>query len=115
MHGFAPRVSSISIAVTQLFQLDTVMSNNSSTGDDPCLKPRQLGKPLGVTFLEVSILALSVGFYGYFETQHWIIRRKFPRSRGSVAFIAAIALALMITGLIVVFVVEPISFERKRI
>jgi uncharacterized membrane protein YidH (DUF202 family) len=55
-----------------------------------------------------------VGFHRYFESQHWIIRGKFPASRGSIAFVAAIALALMVTSLIVIIVVKPSTFEKKK-
>jgi uncharacterized membrane protein YidH (DUF202 family) len=105
--------ASIGIAVTQLFRLNTSLSNSSGSGDDPYLHLRQLGKPLGATFLGISIVVLFVGFRRYFQGQHWIIRGKFPASRGSVAFVAAIALALMVTSLIVVLVVEPTAFEKR--
>ena len=61
----------------------------------------------------ISIATLFLGFHRYFESQHWIIRGKFPASRGSVAFIAAIALALMAASLIAVLVVEPSAFEKR--
>jgi uncharacterized membrane protein YidH (DUF202 family) len=105
--------ASIGIAVTQLFRLNTTLSNGDST-DDPYYNLRQLGKPIGATFLGISILVLFVGFHRYFESQHWIIRGKFPASRASIAFVAAIALALMVTSLIVVIVVEPSSFEKRK-
>ncbi|TVY47125.1 hypothetical protein LOCC1_G005711 [Lachnellula occidentalis] len=73
---------------------------------------RQMGKPLGATFLGISILMLGVGFHRYFESQHWIIRGKFPASRGSIALVAMITFALMITSLVVVIVVEPGTFEK---
>jgi len=105
--------ASIGIAVTQLFRLNTSISNGDST-DDPYYKLRQLGKPIGATFLAISILVLFVGFHRYFESQHWIIKGKFPASRASIAFVAAIALALMVTSLIIVIVVEPSSFEKRK-
>jgi uncharacterized membrane protein YidH (DUF202 family) len=104
--------ASIGIAITQLFRLSTSLSDGShSTDSDPYLHTRQLGKPLGATFLGISMLVLFVGFHRYFESQHWIIRGKFPASRGSVAFVAAVALALMVTSLVVV-VVESTSEKR---
>lgn len=71
-----------------------------------------MGKPLGATFLAISIVMLFVGFHRYFEGQHWIIRGKFPASRGSVALVVAVTFALMVTSLVVVLVVEPNSFEK---
>jgi uncharacterized membrane protein YidH (DUF202 family) len=56
---------------------------------------------------------LFVGFRRYFESQHWIIRGKFPASRGSIVLVAGITLALMVTSLVVVVVVEPSSFEKR--
>lgn len=66
---------------------------------------RHLGKPLGATFLGISIVILFIGFHRYFESQHWIIRGQFPASRGSVALTALVAVALMIACLVVVLVV----------
>lgn len=63
----------------------------------------------------ISILVLFVGFHRYFESQHWIIRGKFPASRGSIAFVAFIALAIMVTSLVVVIAVEPSAFEKRNI
>ncbi|KAH8676670.1 hypothetical protein BGZ60DRAFT_403089 [Tricladium varicosporioides] len=103
--------ASIGIAITQLFRLNTASS--SSGGGDPYRHLRQMGKPLGATFLGISIVMLGVGFHRYFESQHWIIRGKFPASRGSIALVAAITCALMITSLVVVVVVEPGSFEKR--
>ncbi len=56
---------------------------------------------------------LGVGFNRYFESQHWIIRGKFPASRGSIALVTFITFALMITSLVVVVVVEPSVFEKR--
>ncbi|TVY58942.1 hypothetical protein LSUE1_G008927 [Lachnellula suecica] len=103
--------ASIGIAITQLFRLNTT---SAATGaSDPYQHLRQMGKPLGATFLGISILMLGVGFHRYFESQHWIIRGKFPASRGSIALVALITFALMITSLVVVVVVEPKTFEKR--
>jgi uncharacterized membrane protein YidH (DUF202 family) len=74
---------------------------------------RSLGKPLGATFVAISIVVLFTGFHRYFESQHWIIRGKFPASRGSVALIALIAFLLMVVSLIIVLTVEPRGFEKR--
>jgi uncharacterized membrane protein YidH (DUF202 family) len=71
-----------------------------------------MGKPLGATFLGISIAILFLGFNRYFEGQHWIIKGKFPASRGSIALVAAITFALMVTSLVIVVVVEPTAFEN---
>lgn len=104
--------ASIGIAITQLFRLNTSI-NGGTSGSDPYLHLRQLGKPLGATFLAISILVLFIGFHRYFESQHWIIRGKFPASRGSIAIVAIVAFCLMVTSLIVVVVVEPSAFEKR--
>lgn len=68
---------------------------------------RGVGKPLGATFIGIAILILIVGFHRYFESQYWIVRGKFPASRGSVALIAFLAVALIITTLVVILTVSP--------
>lgn len=75
---------------------------------------RRVGKPLGATFLGISIVVLVVGFHRYFEAQFWIIRGKFPASRGSVALIGFIAGALIVASLVIVLVVAPTSYEKRR-
>lgn len=85
----------------------------SASKDDAAAKLRHVGKPLGATFLGVSIVVLFVGFHRYFEAQHWIIRGKFPASRGSVALVGFIAGTLIVTSLVVVLVIAPTSFEKK--
>ncbi|KAG9248828.1 hypothetical protein BJ878DRAFT_265107 [Calycina marina] len=102
--------ASIGIAITQLFRLNTTTAAN---GSDPYADLRQMGKPLGTTFLGISILMLGVGFHRYFEAQHWIIRGKFPASRGGVALVAAITAALVVASLVVVVVVQPGQFEKR--
>jgi uncharacterized membrane protein YidH (DUF202 family) len=101
----------ISLTCTNSFRLNT--TSVGSGGHDPYFKLRQMGKPLGATFLGISIVMLFIGFHRYFESQHWIIRGKFPASRGSIALVAAITFALMITSLVVVVVVEPKAFEKR--
>jgi len=103
--------ASIGIAITQLFRLNTASAGTG--GNDPYKHLRQMGKPLGATFLAISIVMLFVGFHRYFESQHWIIRGKFPASRGSIALVAFITFALMITSLVVVVVVEPSYYEKR--
>lgn len=76
-------------------------------------KLRHVGKPLGATFLGISIIILFIGFHRYFEAQHWIIRGKFPASRGSIFIVAFIAAALIIASLVVILVVAPTSFQKK--
>ena len=48
---------------------------------------RHVGKPLGATFLAISILILLLGFHRYFESQHYVIRGKFPASRGTILIV----------------------------
>ena len=79
---------------------------------DTAAKLRHVGKPLGATFLAISVVVLFVGCHRYFEAQHWIIRGKFPASRGSVALIGLIAAALIVASLIVVLVMAPASYQN---
>lgn len=121
--------ASIGIAITQLFRLNTTISQRSpnlvapliantpkqsssmaqSDVVDAAARLRQVGKPLGAIFLAIAILVLFVGFHRYFESQHWIIRGKFPASRGSVALITAVAGALIVGSMVVVIVIAPSS------
>ncbi|KAJ5420982.1 hypothetical protein N7465_003501 [Penicillium sp. CMV-2018d] len=130
--------ASIGIAVTQLFRLNSA-SNTKAQYFDPAsssysgilpphlassdydLAPfhissasarlRSVGKPLGSTFIGVSILILVVGFHRYFQSQYWIIRGKFPASRGSVALTAFVAASLIIATLAVILAVSPGAVE----
>lgn len=116
--------ASIGIAVTQLFRLNTSIqgnnnnNNNSSsygslstaelaTMQKDTTRLRQVGKPLGATFLGISILILLLGFHRYFESQHYVIRGKFPASRGSIIIVSFLAAALIVTSLVLVVTVAP--------
>ncbi|TGO35873.1 hypothetical protein BHYA_0143g00150 [Botrytis hyacinthi] len=103
--------ASIGIAITQLFRLNT-SSSTTPAPPEPKSSLRHLGKPLGATFVGISILMLSVGFHRYFEGQFYIIRGKFPASRGSIALVAMITGALMVTSLVVVVVGNRGGFEK---
>ncbi|KAI4210107.1 MAG: hypothetical protein LQ351_007009 [Letrouitia transgressa] len=64
--------ASIGIAVTQLFRLNTTISERE--GYAPSNPPntthlRQAGKPLGATFLGIAVVVLLVGGRRYFESQ----------------------------------------------
>ncbi|TGO49911.1 hypothetical protein BCON_0196g00070 [Botryotinia convoluta] len=103
--------ASIGIAITQLFRLNT-SSSTTPAPSEPKSSLHHLGKPLGATFVGISILMLSVGFHRYFEGQFYIIRGKFPASRGSIALVAMITGALMVTSLVVVVVGNRGGFEK---
>lgn len=107
--------ASIGIAVTQLFRLNT--SVQSGSGSDPgkadtTARLRSVGKPLGATFIGISILILLLGFHRYFESQHYVIRGKFPASRGSIIIVTGVATALIVASLVVVVAIAPAAFER---
>ncbi|RNJ60792.1 hypothetical protein D7B24_005943 [Verticillium nonalfalfae] len=102
--------ASIGIAVTQLFRLNTSLPNSSGDKEDAAsVTLRRLGKPLGATFLGISIVILFLGYHRYFHAQRWIIAGKFPASRGTIIAVAFVAFAVMIASLIVVIVVHPRS------
>ncbi|KAF2709949.1 hypothetical protein K504DRAFT_362233, partial [Pleomassaria siparia CBS 279.74] len=109
--------ASIGIAVTQLFRLNTAISNSHSKAsspstDSPQARLRHVGKPLGATFIAISILILLIGFHRYFEAQHYIIRGKFPASRGSIVLVSVVAGGLIISSLVVILTVAPRAFEK---
>ncbi|KAJ5188339.1 hypothetical protein N7491_004663 [Penicillium cf. griseofulvum] len=132
--------ASIGIAVTQLFRLNSASTSTHANFFDPASGPhpgilppdlalaaydsaafhassassrlRSVGKPLGSTFIGVSIIILAIGFHRYFQSQYWIIRGKFPASRGSVAITGLIAASLIIATLAVILAVSPGAVEK---
>ncbi|KAK2764420.1 hypothetical protein FQN54_009114 [Arachnomyces sp. PD_36] len=126
--------ASIGIAVTQLFRLNKSINQDGTSPQslnpllahfhidpaeandlmslaamtsDASQKLGNVGKPLGATFIGLSILVLLVGFHRYFESQYWITRGKFPASRGSIALIAFFACGLIVGSLVVIITVAP--------
>lgn len=97
--------ASIGVAVTQLFRLNTTISDGNKDSENATL--RRLGKPLGSAFLGISILTLLLGARRYFHGQEWVIKGKFPASRGTIILIALVALAIMLVSLVVVIVIHP--------
>lgn len=64
--------ASIGIAITQLFRLNTTIQEREGkrpSDSDSAIHLRQLGKPLGATFLGVAMVVLVVGGRRYFESQ----------------------------------------------
>lgn len=103
--------------MTQLFRLNSSLPDPSSPSpapsrEAPAVHLRHVGKPLGATFVAISIVILGIGFHRYFEAQHYVIRGKFPASRGSVIVVSVIAAALILSSLIVILVVAPKAFEK---
>ncbi|KAL7901425.1 hypothetical protein HDV63DRAFT_198910 [Trichoderma sp. SZMC 28014] len=98
--------ASIGVAVTQLFRLNTG-SASANTIDFDHTKLQKMGRPLGATFLAISIVTLLLGCKRYFHAQEWILKGKFPASRGTILVMSFVALALMILSLVVVIVIQP--------
>lgn len=113
VHDVFGYCSSKGMGNTLLDQLFTMAPMPTASNEDAAARLRQVGKPLGATFLAISIVVLFVGCHRYFEAQHWIIRGKFPASRGSVALVGAIAAALIVASLVVVLVIAPSSFQKS--
>jgi uncharacterized membrane protein YidH (DUF202 family) len=106
--------ASIGIAVTQLFRLNTSLPSDdgSGNGNNSPVKQetlRHVGRPLGATFLAISILILLLGYRRYAVAQEWVIQGKFPASRGTIIVVSLVAFALMALSLIVVIVIQPAS------
>jgi uncharacterized membrane protein YidH (DUF202 family) len=105
--------ASIGIAITQLFRLNTTISADPSSPENRgLLHLRQVGKPLGATFIALSILILFMGFHRYFESQHYVIRGKFPAGRGSIMLVSLVAGLLIIASLVVVLAIRANAFEK---
>lgn len=62
---------------------------------------------------DLAILILLIGFHRYFESQHYVIRGKFPASRGSIILVSFVACALIVTSLVLVIAIAPGAFEKK--
>jgi uncharacterized membrane protein YidH (DUF202 family) len=105
--------ASIGIAITQLFRLNTSLSSPNSSPHQKSQNThlRHLGKPLGATFIAISIVMLGIGFHRYFEAQHYVIRGKFPASRGSIVLVSGIAGALIASSLAAILVVAERTLE----
>lgn len=88
--------------------LDTT-SLTATSGDSS--QYHNIGKPLGATFIGIAILILVIGFHRYFESQYWIVRGKFPASRGSVALVSFVAAGLVISSFVVILVIAPNARE----
>ncbi|CAI6332802.1 unnamed protein product [Periconia digitata] len=118
--------ASIGIAVTQLFRLNTSIAHRSSPSFSSASESEQreieiegvnarlrhVGKPLGATFLFISLLILLIGFHRFFEAQHYVIRGKFPAGRGSVVLVSLVAGVLVAASFVVVVVIGERVFER---
>lgn len=102
--------ASIGIAVTQLFRLNTTLQDNKPSS--PQVRLRHVGKPLGATFLAIGIITLLIGFHRYFESQHYVIRGKFPASRGSVIVVAGMTSALIVASFVVILTIAPKALQR---
>ncbi|KAI1103335.1 hypothetical protein F4804DRAFT_333425 [Jackrogersella minutella] len=96
--------ASIGIAITQLFRLNTSIDDE----DDPRFETtRRIGKPLGATFIGISILILLLGYRRYYQGQQWVIKGKFPASRGTIIIVSIVACALIVVSLFVVLFTQP--------
>ncbi|KAK1830048.1 hypothetical protein QBC39DRAFT_426922 [Podospora conica] len=94
--------ASIGIAITQLFRLNTSLAEDGQQAD----RLRHMGKPLGATFLSISILILFLGYKRYLSAQYWVIKGKFPASRGTIMLVSFIAFAVTVASLVVVVAVQ---------
>ncbi|KAI1213943.1 uncharacterized protein F4807DRAFT_409864 [Annulohypoxylon truncatum] len=102
--------ASIGIAITQLFRLNTSID----TGDDPNSETiRRIGKPLGATFIGISILILLLGYRRYYQGQQWVIKGKFPASRGTIVIVSIVACAIIVVSLFVVIFTQPSSVTSR--
>lgn len=95
--------ASIGIAITQLFRLPTA-SPDSPSSPLASTNLQKLGRPLGATFLAISILILLLGYYRYLQVQYWVLRGKYPASRGTVGFVGLVAFSVMVGSLVVIIV-----------
>lgn len=96
--------ASIGIAVTQLFRLNTSIDSDTDPNSETL---RRIGKPLGATFIGISILILLLGYRRYYQGQQWVIKGKFPASRGTIVIVSIVACAIIVVSLFVVIFTQP--------
>ncbi|KAI0450518.1 hypothetical protein F5B21DRAFT_490775 [Xylaria acuta] len=94
--------ASIGIAISQLFRLNSSLAHEQTEHH-----LRHLGRPLGAAFIGISILVLLLGYQRFYYPQQWLLKGKFPASRGPIILISFVSFALMAVSLIVVLVVQP--------
>ncbi|KAK4132242.1 hypothetical protein BT67DRAFT_443836 [Trichocladium antarcticum] len=94
--------ASIGIAITQLFRLNTSLDGETKQAETL----RHMGKPLGATFLAVSILILLLGYNRYLQGQSWVIKGKFPVSRATIILVSFIAFTVTLASLIVILAAQ---------
>ncbi|SPO21088.1 uncharacterized protein UTRI_00565 [Ustilago trichophora] len=118
---------SIGIAVTQLFQLPSLVGTPDAKPPNPnyldfqgdtmvdwdenaphiLLSQRlasiaKLGKPLGGSFILLGVTALLLGCYRYFAVQATLVRGKFNPSRVGISIIAFLVGALVVAATAVI-------------
>ncbi|KAI1437614.1 hypothetical protein GGR50DRAFT_644561 [Xylaria sp. CBS 124048] len=94
--------ASIGVAVTQLFRL-----NASLVDEETQHRLRRLGAPLGTAFIGISILVLLLGYHRFYQPQQWLLKGKFPASRGAIILISFLSFALMLASLLIVVILQP--------
>ncbi|KAI2626336.1 hypothetical protein GGS21DRAFT_529948 [Xylaria nigripes] len=94
--------ASIGVAVTQLFRLDPSLVDEQTQH-----RLRRLGAPLGSAFISISILVLLLGYHRFYQPQQWLLKGKFPASRGAIILVSFLSFALMLTSLVIVVILRP--------
>lgn len=90
--------------MTQLFRLNTFLSGSTGTPNQALVA---VGRPLGTSFLAMSILILFLGYNRFLQGQRWLMKGKFPASRGAIMLVSFLAFALTVGSLVIVIVVRP--------
>lgn len=103
--------ASIGIAITQLFRLNTTLQDGSGSSPIDRNDLHHVGKPLGATFIGIAIVILFIGFHRYFESQHYVIRGKFPASRGSIFLVTLVGGSLIVASLVVILSLARGTFD----
>ncbi len=99
--------ASIGIAITQLFRLNTTLESSQDGPENRHFDNlRHVGKPLGTTFLGISVLVLILGYQRYLQSQQWVLKGKFPASRGTIILMTCISFLLMVASLVIVVTIQ---------
>ncbi|KAF9474592.1 hypothetical protein BDN70DRAFT_815433 [Pholiota conissans] len=92
-------LASTGIALVQLFAITESNTRNSQASRGL----PQYGRPLGIASIVLALIILALGFYRFFSVQFSLLQKKFPTARMSVAFVALMLAAIIMTIFVALF------------
>ncbi|KAJ1928110.1 hypothetical protein IWQ60_002370 [Tieghemiomyces parasiticus] len=86
----------VGVAVTQLFQIRTIIENDPDHESHQAAQEAAIGKGMGLAFGVLSVIVLGIGTMRYFKTQRLMTAGVFAASRGTALFCSLTGLGLFI-------------------